>query len=647
MLPVRSRALLSPSARAARCFGTTQRHGISTSTNPTPKRRAAPYTRLNTLLKPSNPTAKHLFDTGIWHWLANVRKDLPGQKNKRGENKKGDRRRVNIVDEGLCDDIISQNRAELLRHEGCDIVDLFPGAGVWSRKLNDLLRPRSHILMEPDVGLYQELLQPLLDRPGTQLLPLSGILWPELNYVLNPKYLPHQVQRPATSEQPSVRNDTLLVTANFSWYPKRKYRSFPSVAQLLLFQFISSIRTQTLFQKYGQVRMLIWTTDDEKSCWVPRSEQERRRPIVESDFFTDWVEELAGADSADPDSKSKEVIWFSRDENLDLRSMKEVLAKMRANDQMPPPERESRLLKRIIRQENEGIPIPEDDYDFHIVRAFMGELRELERRYAAGEIPQDTKNSEYHRLKALRYQTKTRNRMRAEQAALLREHDVIVDMHKAATKVSDPDERSRLLEEAARKEAVWEESLMEMHEDQRKELILARDNLHVHRQKLLSWDRRKKEPLIVKGSDFFPAVPLTLLDIQPRSGDPSMLKLEKSEEHAASVFEHLVKGLYMNKQHSVRKSLDRLCPGGGDGIVPHCPSLFDPSKGGIPLTGLGALNVRSLNEEQMKEIFKGWFKWPFHPTIGQLVHSTTEETELIKDPDNNMNVKDLTGGSLI
>ncbi len=64
-------------------------------------------------------------------------------------------------------------KPSLERHVGCDLIDIYPGAGLWSRKLHEALQPRSHILMEPD-KIYKPFLEPLLSTPNATLVTKSA-----------------------------------------------------------------------------------------------------------------------------------------------------------------------------------------------------------------------------------------------------------------------------------------------------------------------------------------------------------------------------------------------------------------------------------------------------------------------------------------
>ncbi|KAK0713743.1 hypothetical protein B0T26DRAFT_718232 [Lasiosphaeria miniovina] len=605
MLPVRrhARSLLSLPVTAARRCNARQ---IKNATE-----------GLLRLLKRDNPTSESLHRTGLWNY-------------KTGPKPKGDRARVNVTDGELCDAIIDQNRESLLRHQGCDLVDMFPGCGVWSRKLTDLLQPRSHIMLEPDADLYKPFLEPLLARPNTQLLPKSGILWHELDGILTPEFLPNQVKTDQRSPNGVPRNDTLLVTANFSWHPKKRFASFSSVAQLLFYQFICSIRPGSLFQKYGQVRMLIWIMDSEKRPYVPQNMQSRQKASIESEMLTEWVHELAGLDVPDPKKvdlsqegvpvkrSASDSTWFVRDESIELDSAQKVVARMRERGIVTPPGRETRLAQKVRARADEP-PAVAGEGPIEITRAFYYEYEKMRALFEEGEIQRGS--PQHKRMLVLGSNVRVHQGQLEVFTAFIKEYDEIIALYVAAAAES-PDSAAKLAE-AKRKDAEWNEKLSRMPSDMRNQVILCRDNLHVYRQNppLLAWDRREIEPLVVKPTDFFPNVPLSLLDVQPKAISPHLRGRD------GDVLDQLMKGLYYHSTLTIDKALNTLAPGAADGVLPNCPSIYDPSKSGVPVGGMGTLAVRSLNERQILEVLDGWLKWDFRPSYTELVARTSEALE--------------------
>ncbi|KAJ3556895.1 hypothetical protein NPX13_g10040 [Xylaria arbuscula] len=302
------------------------------------------------ILQPHGPVAEQLAATGLWDRILRTSRAKAADAStkirspKKASKPVGDKSRVNVVSDKLCDDILSYIGPSLERHRGCDVIDLFPGAGLWSSKLHQFLEPRSHLLLEPDAELYKPFLQPLLDQPGTTLIPKSGIIWRELNSVLTPEFLPHQT----IPDDITARNDTLLVTANLCLHPKKRFLRFDSIARLVLHQFIDAPRTGTLFQRYGLVRMLIWATPEDMASFLPRTIQKRRRQAIECDFTLEWMQEVCGKELASE--------YYIRDEAIDQASLAATIERMRAANLEMPAGRESAAFLEALKREE--VPVP-------------------------------------------------------------------------------------------------------------------------------------------------------------------------------------------------------------------------------------------------------------------------------------------------
>ncbi|KAK0610386.1 hypothetical protein B0T17DRAFT_544388 [Bombardia bombarda] len=569
-------------------------------------------------LKHPDRASKMLHATKLWQYS-------------RGPVKtKANRQRVNVTGEKLCDDIIKYMGASLARHEGCDLIDIFPGAGVWSRKLNDALKPRAHILMEPDHdAVYAPFLEPLLKRPGVLQVAESGIIWPELHKILTPEYLPHQIEHPPGSPELSQRNDTLLVTANLAFFPRKKFASFDSVTQLVIYQFITAIRSSALFQKYGQVRFLIWATDDEKTSIVPRSVQRRRRLAFDAELATEWINEVAGAEPVDNKADGTgtgSTAWFSRDEHINTDSGLRVLERMREQGITIPKGRETALMKELLARPPDAPRVMAGNQPASMARPYKEELELLEQRWASGGIPKKLDGNispEYRRLLAVRYLDNWNNKRFSQIHALQSEHDQI------AALITSPDPLTQ--QRAHALSTAWNTKLNNMNLSLLRQHLLARDNLHVYNQPLapiLSWDRRTIEPLLVKPTEFFPNVDCCLLDVQPKPMHPLFKQSGKRSSRAADNFDLILRGLLQHMLQPISASMDAIYPGAARGVIPNCPSLRDPALGGLPVPGLGELSTRILNEGQLVEVVKAWMRWPFRPEYTELISRVQDDTTM-------------------
>lgn len=523
---------------------------------------------------------------------------------------KGDKTRVNIIHDKLCDDILSYIGPSLERHRGCDILDIYPGAGLWSSKLHDFLQPRSHVLLEPDHELYQPFLQPLLDQPGTKLVPKSGIIWRDLNSVLTPEHLPHQ----NIPDNPDERNDTLLVTANLAFHPKKRFLNFESIAALVLHQFVDAMRTGGLFQRYGLVRMLIWTRTDDKLSFLPRNIQRRRRQALENDLVCEWLHEVCGGEAAS-------ASWFARDDAINEASLLATVKRMRAAKLKLPPGREPAGYQEAVvtaRARRRG-PIPGTQIPT-FKRAYHDILANME----AASLEQVGPDEDPHDLKAMNVY-KWRVNADLRKAGRLLHHSTGLDNIIALHKAERPD-----AEEIAAAELQWLTEIQEAPRTLVDEFITYKDNLHAFRKTppLLQWDRRAYEPMTVEAEEFFPNVHCSLLDVQPRAPHPLLRQTGPASNRAADMFDVILGSLVqLAASQPLGSGLDALWPGASDYILPRWTSGHDLSRGGFPVHLRYADPVpRLLDARQWEELLELWMEWPFRPEFHELLGRTQDET---------------------
>ncbi|KAI0379507.1 S-adenosyl-L-methionine-dependent methyltransferase [Hypomontagnella monticulosa] len=556
---------------------------------------------LKSELRVSGSVAEKLADTGVWVALK--------QKAKTGRSKiKADKNRVNIVGEQLCDDIFSYVGPSLDRHKGCDILDIYPGAGLWSQKLHDYLQPRSHILMEPDAELYKPFLEPLLSRPNTTLIPASGLVWRELNSVLTPEYLPHQTVPDAT--EPQRRNDTLLVTANIAFHPKKRFLNFGSLASLVLYQFIEAIRTSTLFQRYGLVRMLIWARYDDITALIPKVMQKRRKQAIDGEILCEWVHEMCGREGV-------EGMRYIRDAAIDANSNLATWKRMQAAGIEMPEGRYSENLKEArLAAKSKKIIAPGSAPPF-FKRPFYDVLHELETAHEEQHF--DKKSDTFKNMRAQRWKAN------GEETKSRRMHDFIVGLdainalYRSAE--ASPGEIERL-------EAEWTAKLQANPGGFTSEFITHKDNLHYYRQDppVLSWDRRAYDPMTVRPEEFFPNIHCSLLDIQPKAVHPLLRQTGPNSNRAGDCFELIKTSLLSHSILPMGEALDALMPGAADYILPRWKSARDIDHGGVLVKARNAeLTPRMLNATQWEELLELWMEWPFRPEFHELVARTLDE----------------------
>ncbi|RFU34298.1 hypothetical protein B7463_g2058, partial [Scytalidium lignicola] len=539
---------------------------------------------------------------------------------------KCDNRRINVVSETLCEDILERMKPSLLKHKGCDIIELNPGVGIWSSKLHDLLQPRTHILMEPDYECYKPYLSKLeFAKESTyKMIPRTGIVWGHLNTAASKEYLPHQEELPRGDPRLEQPNDTLLFVANLGYYPSKPYKGFASVSTLMIYQLLSAARTHALFQKYGLVRMLIWLSDSEKNIVLPRTISYRRKYTVEGELTCEHIIEVAGAESPDVQM---------REHSLDIESSLAVQKKMATANITTPPGRMSKLQMEVSQKvDSEEV----DDVTYR--RPYYMELETLEKDFANGVFAQyvDEKDlpprpakgkgsrsmqvtPEYYRLTRLRQRAVWDKRRDSKMELLLQDYESITATQETLL-ANGPDEGTGINQESLdqRMEEVMTE-LESWNNIEQAQFWLNVDNRRALRRDppMLLWDRRPTEPLAVRPKDFFPRQEMCLLDFQPRSMWPV---LRDNNLHNYDYIENILSALLMTPTQSVKRGLNALAPGALEWLVTECPSLTDPAKGGN--RNLEHLTVRSLTQEMLEEIMEAWMRWPFRPSRHEMIVRT-------------------------
>lgn len=543
--------------------------------------------------------AQRLLDTGLWR----------SARSRVARNAPVDTRRVNIVSEELCSDIIKYIGDSLERHTGCDLLDINPGAGLWSKALHDAVQPRKHVLLDLDADFYQPFLSDLTSKPNVELIKKSGIIWENLEHIVASRFAAQTKVAPHV-EAPPPRNDTLLVTANLSMCPKRPYRGFDNVGTMVLYQFLSSIRQGRLLQQYGLVRFLIWTNDEDKHRLLPRSVLRRRRGAFEAELSCDWLHEVCGA-TVDVHARTA-----LRDEWLNVESCAGVAARMDARGIEMPVHRQTETYKRV-----RADPMALMGRNFadtetpQLARPYIEELDRLRRTPGL-----DSASAELRRMRQLEYRDRHEQKLADRFGSLLRQRLAVTALNGTADFTTS--------------DAAYAAAVARLPKNKAAEYQRLVDNHHLFRQRppALLWDRRAYEPLVTRPAEFFPNAPTTLLDMQPKAMDPVLRAYGPMTSRSGEMSDVLLHLWFANTLRPLEDGLERLWGGFGSEL-PRCPSFGDAARGGSPLSGPGRVLARCVNEEQWLEVVRAWMDWPFRPTYTQLLGRWSEEGHAADDED--------------
>ena len=503
-------------------------------------------------------------------------------------------------------DILERLKPSLEKYIGCDIVDVNPGVGIWSSSIHEYLQPRTHILLEPDRGLYEPILKPLLDAPNSKyvFIPKSGVVWGHLEKVLSKQYLPEQ--DPLTQGDPRLEqpNNTLLFIANLGYHPRKLFAGFPSLTTLVLHQLLSSVQTNSLFQRYGLVRMLIWVGDDERRTILPKTVTFRRKSSIEAEIACESITEVA--------SSTKPLTLWRRAEELDIKTANKVVKKMKDSGIVTPEQRQSLELEEVLETEAKDVDEPEEQA---LKYRYEKDLLELEAAVGPkGEL--GGTREDLQRLRDLQYRKRADDKRADRLLHVCNEYDKIVELQKELYNASDKEKVVLVKKELDERCQLWTNTFDDLPEEYQANVQHAVDDRQCADlpEPTLLWDRRLYEPLKVYPEDFFPTYEMALLDFQPRATWP--IFRENKQEHL-EIFEYMTSQLLILPTQSIKRGFTALWPGVFEWLIAECPSITNPNKGGNMNPEL--MTVRRLTQDMLKEMVEAWVRWPLKPTRFELM----------------------------
>ncbi|KAJ6111797.1 hypothetical protein N7523_007858 [Penicillium sp. IBT 18751x] len=197
--------------------------------------------------------------------------------------------KAEIINEELTNDILKRLSPYLQQNTPIDILDLWPSTGIFSSQVNKYLKPRRHLLVEPNKKYYGKSLTRLVKSGGgyemVSLDPYSLYDWSEVFA----KYLPEQ--GPSNMEgQVLPRNNTLLVLANLPEQRSTRDHFTPARWWSVMME---SCLNQRGVHMYGSVRILASLPGNTKCSVFPRTVIDRRRTSMLTETVAQHAFEVA------------------------------------------------------------------------------------------------------------------------------------------------------------------------------------------------------------------------------------------------------------------------------------------------------------------------------------------------------------------
>jgi mitochondrial transcription factor 1 len=543
----------------------------------------------------------------------------------------------------------------LEQYKGCVIVDICPGAGLWSSKLHDHLKPRSHILVEPSFDEYSPSLTPLLEKAGStyRYVKADPLARDTFTRIMQQDILqaidPHQVD----AKKPLPNNRSILVIANLFNLAQNDALNKSFSARKFLSDFATNAwggpKDLAALHSRGPVRMLAWMNASDESSVLPRSVGARSSYTAKIESIAQVVEVAGPSRNAIANKEAP------REAELEFESSQSVVHRMIEKGISFPEHRKDNIFSlawdtisdhnRIAGRKRYRVP-PKFHEDFIPQFVKYGTTsgfsslnqRAYEESFTAlctsgkfptiarkghqlankGEIsefdPDSAAWKAFHKfLKAERRQSKLRKTIEPYVELSKQILEVETKLSDPSSTIDNPNPPTKdliaLLEDLKAKRAllaenhhVVEQSIAEMILDDYHALHLQPPNL--------SWDRRPFEPLLVLEDEFMMRSPLILIDIQPYA--PTAPPAEAAQD--ASYHFDFLNPFFSKPGRNVQQALESLCPGAGDekfGLCSPDSLVRDVKRGGR--RDVRDLRVRMLGKDALWDLSKRWRTWEGKP----------------------------------
>lgn len=575
--------------------------------------------------------------------------------------------------DGEIDDVLNYLAPTLEKYKGCTVLDMQPGSCMWSRKVHNFLRPKCHVLIEPE-DQYQQHIDELVSGPDSTykhiaLAPSSSQTVSDTWNAIFDEQGPVPRSRLAPDDPKLSETDySLLVIGslnrrdNLSYYGRAKSGSLWAVDALSL-----AALENKFMHRQGPVRMLLWVPEQDRGIFLPEhtvhnTEKQAAISLAMNVQAVVEVEKVL--------SRKIEVTEWStagRWTGLHLASEDKVSHRMsRYGMQVPSGRTIRRLVRDDCTTQKQASKSP-FEVQYETVEEVDIVLAELERHWNNEELQfedfgMDSSGFGKYRpdevyplltyteladavsenpTKSHRSMLKTRARKeqgiepgslphreahlaalppKRPEVAYLTGADVRMALYADATlRGINLEMHCKILEEKGHDTAELERRIIHLQNSIAAKSLPIIDEYERFVEDwvsffsptpLLTVDRREYEPLKASPVDFDPQHNLNLLDFTPTNRDMTVPGLADRGK-AAAACRDLMNFMFMFKGQSVTSVLDRIAPNASTDLICQVPAMTDPRKGGR--LDPRHLKVRHLTAEMLEGLTKAWFEWPFRP----------------------------------
>lgn len=434
-------------------------------------------------------------------------------------------RRTNPVSLSLCDDVLARLAPSLTRYNNCDIIDVFPGASLWSSKVHKLINPRRHLLIEPDTREYQRFLDPLLQAPDSRYrhLAFDPLDLHTYDRIFDEDHLPEQTKG-GTAGRLGL-NNSLLVIANLTYN-----QEFTSRGHLLM-RYMEACWDQTLFHRYGLVRILAMLPEEDVDAVLPKAIQKRKRTAVVGETVSRSIVEVAT-------SAPNTAWWAMKGSDTLSRSVDQTAERAQKAELVSPPGREFPPITLAPQPNSKGDSIvqrPKHNWHDEVIALRSTRLKRPPKGSRA-ELQKDSKYAPWYELQRLNRLLAVENRIEVVVRKAL-EIQAEIDAHEQtahnlAADAANPS--AKLVKEVEAVRAAKERQAAVLDKFRaaptRFDQFLEEERAFAGRQAgtsvpLLPWDRRPFEPLVIDQEELYPRSAVSILDFVPDPDSPMLQTL--------------------------------------------------------------------------------------------------------------------------
>ena len=610
--------------------------------------------------------------------------DRKGKRRPIGKIRAEDTRRVDIIDQQLCgiitpsiqqanliltitlpDDVIGYLAPTLEQHKGCTVLDFDPGPCLFSSKLHDFLKPKKHVLLEPDARYFEPYIAPLLAQSNSTYQhvnfagPVHNIFsWPhEVRVKLDPNLLPDRT--PVTPDDPrSLRYDpSLLILGNIGHRLKigKKNPVFQEFQRMVLFNLGRSVLSRSGVFESGLVRTLWWVTDAYKNSILAGNVPDNRTAVGMHTDLGFHTNEVVGVRTLQ-EFQERRVKQRRRLEGLDRMADAATDARMKENKMRVP---EGRTLQPVASHDSKGKKTPANLSPFANIRDNVEDLDAditaassrlaYVHKWASRRVVAPTRDKELieESIRTIRYPQATTMRKentvrrdlsgetewRGSRKTVFLDLGLrILNLEASYQNIHDRDPSNPALPALKTRILDLDKSLFatirqageitakdcdELIEDQ----IIAYST-----PPLLNYDQRSYRPLKTSADCFYPNVtPLALIDFVPRGIDIGVPDLANPFD-SAKIISYLIHGMMRTRRQPMPVALERLAVNAAKDLIPMVPAITDVRRGGRldPMK----VTVRSVSVEMLAGLVRAWFEWPFRPAHYKLALAEEDEPEV-------------------